>query len=213
MTAQAVLRWISLPHSARLYVAAVIAAGVGAFAAFFPWSIPRPLLFAALLAAGCGTSIWKVNLPIALTSGSTLSVSYAADLTALLLLGPQQAMVIAVAGVLTQCTVHVKTPYPLYRTAFSMSAEAITIVASGVVYAALGGLSGSIAVMTLARPLLGAIVTYFVFNTGLVAGAVALSTNRSVWRVWHDDFLWSGTRFIVAGTAGAIAAGVVHGGE
>src|SRR5262245_10860627 len=213
MTSRPVLRWISLPHVARPYVAAVIAIGVCAFVAFFPLSIPRPLLFITLLAASCATSIWKVNLPIALTSGSTLSVSYAADLTALLLLGPRQAMIIAVAGVLTQCLVRVKERYPLYRTAFSMGAEAITIAASGSVYAALGGTTGSIAVLTLARPLLGAIVTYFVFNTGLVAGAVALSTNRSVWRVWHDDFLWSGTRFIVAGTAGAIAAGVVHGGE
>src|SRR5262247_1367332 len=137
MTAQPVLRWISLPHPARLYVAGVIATGVCALVALFPLSIPHPLLFVVLLAAGCGTSIWKVNLPIALTSGSTLSVSYAADLTALLLLGPQQAMVIAVAGVLTQCTVRVKTPYPLYRTAFSMAAEAITMAASGIVYAAL----------------------------------------------------------------------------
>jgi signal transduction histidine kinase/CheY-like chemotaxis protein len=213
MTARPVLRWISLPHPARLYVAAVIAIGAGAFAAFFPRSIPQPLLFATLVAAGCATSIWKVNLPIALTSGSTLSMSYAADLTALILLGPHQAMVIAVAGVLTQCTVRVKEPYPLYRTVFSMSAEAITIVATGAVYAALGGSSGSIAVRTLARPLLGAIVTYFVFNTGLVAGAIALSTKRSVWRVWHGDFLWSGTSFIVAGTAGAIAAVVIDRGQ
>jgi signal transduction histidine kinase/ActR/RegA family two-component response regulator len=213
MTARPVLRWISLPHAARLYVAAVIGIGACAFVAFFPPSIPRPLLFITLLAASCATSIWKVNLPIALTSGSTLSVSYAADLTALLLLGPRQATIIAVAGVLTQCTVRVKERYPLYRTAFSMAAEAITIAASGSVYAALGGTTGSIAVLTLARPLLGAIVTYFVLNTGLVAGAIALSTNRSVWRVWHDDFLWSGTSFIVAGTAGAIAAVVIDRGE
>ena len=98
MTARPLLRWISLPHPARLYVASVTAVGTCAFAAFFPLSIPRPLLFLALLAAGCGTSIWKVNLPMALTNGSTLSVSYAADLTALLLLGPQQAMVIAVTA-------------------------------------------------------------------------------------------------------------------
>jgi hypothetical protein len=159
MTGRPVLRWISLPHPARLYVAAVIATGTCVSVAFFPLSIPRPLLFLALLAAGCGTSIWKVNLPIALTNGSTLSVSYAADLTALLLLGPQQALVIAVAGVLTQCTVSVKERYPLYRTVFSMAAEAITIAATGLVYLSLGGTIGSIVVATLAKPLLGAIVT------------------------------------------------------
>ena len=213
MTAQPVLRWISLPHPARLYVAAVIATGVCALVAFFPLSIPHPLLFATLLAAGCGTSIWKVNLPIALTSGSTLSVSYAADLTALLLLGPRQAMLVAVAGVLTQCTVNVKQQYPLYRTVFSMGAEAVTMAATGIVYTSLGGTWGSPVVSTLARPLLAAILTYFLFNTGLVAGAIAFSTNRRIWRVWHDDFLWSGTSFIVAGTAGAIAAVVIDRGQ
>jgi len=36
-----------------------------------------------------------------------------------------------------------------------------------------------------------------------------LSTGRSTWRVWYDDFLWSGASFMVAGTAGAIAAVVI----
>src|SRR6185295_7232160 len=176
MTPTPGLRWISLPHPARLYVASVIAVGACAFAAFFPLAYPHPVLFAALLVIGCLTSIWKVNLPIALTSGSTLSVSYAADLTALLLLGPKHAMLVAVAGVLAQCTLNIRQPYPPYRTAFSMAAEAITIVATGAAYAALGGWSGPLIVQSIAKPLVGAVATYFVFNTGLVAGAIAFST-------------------------------------
>src|SRR6266850_4125452 len=172
------LRWISLPHPARLYVATVMAVGTCAFLAFFPLAYPRPALFAALLLISCLTSIWKVNLPIALASGSTLSVSYAADLTALLLLGTQEAMVIAVVGVLAQCTLNIRHPYPVYRTVFSMAAEAITIVATGAVYGWLGGWSGPLVVSTIAKPLVGAIATYFIFNTGLVAAAIALSTGR-----------------------------------
>jgi signal transduction histidine kinase/ActR/RegA family two-component response regulator len=207
------LRWISLPHPARLYVATVMAVGTCLFLAFFPLAYPRPALFAALLLIGCLTSIWKVNLPISLASGSTLSVSYTADLTALLLLGPQHAMLVAVAGVWAQCTLNIRQPYPRYRTAFSMAAEAITIVATGAVYGWLGGGSGLLVVSAIAKPLVGAIATYFVFNTGLVAGAIALSTGQSPWRVWYDDFLWSGVSFIVAGTAGAIAAVVIDRGQ
>jgi signal transduction histidine kinase/CheY-like chemotaxis protein len=213
MTQRPALRWISLPHPARLYVASIIAAGTGVFAAVVPRAYPRPGLFAVLLVTGCLTSIWKVNLPIALSSGSTLSVSYAADLTALLLLGPQQAMVIAVVGVWAQCTLNIRHPYPVYRTVFSMAAEAITIVATGAVYGWLGGWSGPLVVSTIAKPLVGAIATYFIFNTGLVAAAIALSTGRSAWRVWHDDFLWSGVSFMVAGTAGAMAAVVIDSGQ
>jgi signal transduction histidine kinase/CheY-like chemotaxis protein len=207
------LTWRELPRAAQLYVAIVIAIGATTFVAFFPYAVPRPALFFVLLALGCVTSTWKVTLPIALSSGSTLSVSYAANLMALLLLGPRLAMVIAVAGVVAQCTVHVKQRYPLYRTVFSASAEAVTMGATALVYEALGGSIGAVVFLQLARPLVGAFVTYFCVNTGLVAGAIGLSTGRGVWRVWCDDFLWSGASFIVAASAGAWAAVVVERGE
>jgi two-component system cell cycle sensor histidine kinase/response regulator CckA len=50
-------------------------------------------------------------------------------------------------------------------------------------------------------------------NTGLVAGAIALSTHQSAWRVWHNTFLWSAPSFMVAGAAGATAALIVARGE
>jgi signal transduction histidine kinase/CheY-like chemotaxis protein len=207
------LSWRRLPRAAQLYVATVIVLGAATFGAFFPHAVPRPALFLALLALGCVTSTWKVTLPIPLSSGSTLSVSYAADLMALLLLGPRLAMIIAVAGVVAQCTVHVKQRYPMYRTVFSASAEAITMGATAVVYGALGGSVESVVFLELARPLVGAFVTYFCVNTGLVAGAIGLSTGRPVWRVWCDDFLWSGASFMVAASAGAWAAVVIERGD
>src|SRR5258706_3940087 len=101
MTTREGLSWRDLRPPAQAYVAFVIGLGTFAFVVAFPHAVPRPALFAALLALACVTSVWKVTLPIALSSGSTLSVSYAADLMSLLLLGPRQAMVIAVAGVVT----------------------------------------------------------------------------------------------------------------
>jgi signal transduction histidine kinase/CheY-like chemotaxis protein len=207
------LAWQALPRAAQLYVAAIIATGTVAFAAFLPVTNPRPALFAFLLIAACVTSAWKVTLPIALASGSTLSVSYAANLMALILLGPRAAVCVAVAGAWTQCTFNVQRSYPAYRTAFSVAAEAITMAATGLAYGWLGGPSGSFAVSALPKPLVGAIATYFVVNTGLVAGAIALSTGRSPWRVWHDDFFWSGSSFMVAGSAGALAAVIIERGE
>jgi signal transduction histidine kinase/CheY-like chemotaxis protein len=213
MPRQPGLAWLELPLVAQAYVIAVGCAGAYALFRSLPPTFNQPLLFAGLLIAACLTSLWKVNLPLPLTSGSTLSVSYAADLMALLLLGPQHAVVIAVAGVLTQCTIKVKAPYPVYRTLFSMAAEAITMMATGVVYTSLGGPLEPVHFGLLARPLVGAITAYFVVNTGLVAGAIAASSARSFWRVWRDDFLWSSASFMVAGTAGAVAAVVVARGE
>jgi signal transduction histidine kinase/ActR/RegA family two-component response regulator len=204
------LTWRAQPRRVQAYVAAVIAAGAAACAAYLPLSFPHPGLFGGLLAAACLTSIWKVNLPIPLASGSTLSVSYAADLMALLLLGPRHALVIAVAGAWAQCTFNVQRRYALYRTVFSMAAEAVTMAATAAAYAALGGTSGPDSMVIVARPVVGAIATYFLVNTWLVAGAIALSIGRPAWQVWRDDFLWSGTSFIVAGGAGAVAAVVVE---
>src|SRR6185295_13698210 len=112
------LAWSTLPLAARLYAAAVIIGGVLLMVRFFPTTIPEAPSFAALVALACLTSAWKVNLPLHTSSGSTLSVSCAADLMALMLLGPQQAMVVAVAGAWTQCTFNVRRPYPTYRTIF-----------------------------------------------------------------------------------------------
>jgi len=213
MPRQSGLAWTQLPLAAQAYVIAVGCAGLYALVRSLPQTFPEPLLFVGLLIAACLTSLWKVNLPIPLTSGSTLSVSCAADLTALLLLGPKHAVVIAVAGVLAQCTIKVKAPYPVYRTLFSMAAEAITMMATGFVYTSLSGPFAPVQFGLLARPLVAAISAYFLVNTGLVAGAVAASTGRSMWRVWRHDFLWSSASFMVSGTAGAVAAVVVARGE
>ena len=199
--------------SARVYVAAIVSAGAIAFALFVPHTLPRPWLFVALLLLSCVTSLWKINLPIALASGSTLSVSYAADLMSLLLLGTRPTMVVAVAGVLAQCTVNVKRPYPLHRTLFSMGAEVLTMLATGLAYQQLGGARGLADLAALPRPLAGAILTYFAVNTGLVAGAIALSTGRSAVEVWRREFLWSGASFFVAGGAGAIGAVLIDRGQ
>ena len=207
------LAWRKLPRVAQLYVAAVMIAGAVVLAALLPTTLPDPILFAAILILAGLTSVWKVNLPISLASGSTLSVSYAADIMALLLLGPRHAMIVAVLGAWMQCTVKVKRPYPLYRTMFSVAAEALTMGATGWAYALSGGVPAPLALGPAAKPVVVTIATYFVVNTGLVAGAIAASSARTWWRVWRDDFLWSGASFMVAGTAGAAAAVVIARGE
>ena len=207
------LGWRAQPSAARVYVGTVMAAGAVAFIALLPQTYPRPFAFVALMATACLTSAWKITLPISLTSGSTLSVTHAVNLMAFLLLGPQCAVTVAMVGAWAQCTFHVKQHYPLYRTVFSMTAEAFTMTASAVAYAALGGSPAPVAFVASAKPLVGAIAAYFVVNTGLVACAIALSTGRTLWTVWRDDFFWSAASFMVAGTAGAGAAILINRGE
>jgi len=207
------MSWLLLPQVARLYVATVVVGGAAALVAVFPRSYPHPVLFAALVAASCLTAAWKVNLLIPLGSGSTLSVSCAAKLMSLLLLGPSHAVIVAAAGAFTQCTYKIRQPYPWYRTIFSVAAEVLTMGATGAVYVWLGGTTGGFDLTALAKPLVGAITTYFLLNTSLIAGAIALSTGRGFVNVWRNDFLWSGVTFMVAGSVGALAAVVIDRGD
>ena len=213
MSASNPLAWRSLVPAAQLYVAAVIAAGAVLFVMMFPTTFPQPTLFALLLVVACVTSTFKVTLPITVAGESTLSVSYAADLLTLLLLGPGPALVVAVAGAWAQCTLRIKGRYPVYRTVFSVSAEAITMTATGFAYGWLGGAQAPVDLDAVLKPLVGAIATYFVCNTGLVATAIALSTRQKVWDVWRNDFLWSSASFMVAGGAGAAAAVIIARGQ
>ncbi len=207
------LAWSALSWPAQTYVCIVILGGMATLVVLLPARLPQPALLALLAAFACVTSVWKVNLPLTTTSGSTLSVSYAANLMALLLLGTEQSILVALAGVWTQCTYKVKVPYPLYRTIFSAAAEVLTMAATGMVYQQLGGQLVPVHADGLAKPLVAAIATYFVVNTALVAGAVALSTRRSFLDVWRENFLWSAASYMVAGSAGAMAAIVVDRGE
>src|SRR5215213_1278460 len=201
----------SLPLSARLYVGATIALGALLVVSLGPRStFSSPPLFALLLILSAVTSAFKVSLPLA-KSGSTMSVSYAVDFAALLLLGPNETMIVAVTSAWSQCTFRMKTKNPGYRTLFSMACLAITVQASGFAYEALGGVPGQLAhdVAGIARPLVAAATTYFVFNTSLIAMAVSLVTLQPFFGLWNQNFLWSAPSYFVGAGAAAIATWAV----
>src|SRR5205085_7559554 len=92
----------SLPLAARIYVSAIIATGATLLVAFFPTHfVGSPWLFCSLLLLSSVTSVFKVNLPLARRS-STMSVSYAVDFLSLLMLGPNETMLVAAASAFSQ---------------------------------------------------------------------------------------------------------------
>ena len=203
----------SLPLPARLYVGATILVGALLVVSLGPRSsFANPALFTVLLLTSAVTSAFKVSLPLA-KSGSTMSVSYAVDFASLLLLGPNETMLVAVTSAWSQCTFRMKTKNPVYRTMFSMACLAITVQASGFAYEALGGVPGTLAhtVVGVARPLVGAATMYFIFNTCLIAIAVSLATRQSFIAVWNQNFLWSAPSYFVGALTAAIATWAVMG--
>jgi diguanylate cyclase (GGDEF)-like protein/putative nucleotidyltransferase with HDIG domain len=136
-----------------------------------------------------------------------MSVSYAVDFASLLLLGPHETMLVAVTSAWSQCTFRMKTPNPFYRTCFSMACLAITVQAAGYGYEALGGVPGTLehTIPGLAKPLVAAATLYFLFNTCIIAVAIALSTRQPLVSVWNQNFLWSAPSYFVGAGAAAVA--------
>ncbi len=198
-----------LPLLAKIYVGTVVLAGAALLVVCLPFAtFADPVLFGVLLLLSSVCSVFKVSLPLS-RSGSTLSVSYAVDFAALLLLGPHETMLIAAASAWTQCTFKIRERNPLYRTLFSMACLIIAVQAAGWVYARLGGTVGELELLSLPRSLVGAATTYFLMNTTPIALAIALSTRQSVLRVWNENFLWSAPSYFVGAGAAAVAALVI----
>ncbi len=203
-----------LPIPARLFVAAVLAAGALTLIAFAPHAIANPVLFAFLLTCSSLASALKVNLPLA-SSGSTMSVSYAVDFAALLLLGADETMIVAAGSAWSQCTFRTQTRSAPYRTLFSMASLVLTVKAAGWAYSLLGGAPAPqvSALLAIPKPLVGAATVYFVFNTGFIATAIGLSTRQSIAQVWNENFLWSAPSYFVGAAIAAGGASIIdHGG-
>ncbi len=199
-----------LPLAARLYVGVVMLAGGALLALRLPqMQFQEPLLFFALLTVASISAALKVNLPLT-AGGSTMSVSYAVDFAALLVLGPDQAMLIAGGSALSQSYINNREHNPFFKTVFNVACLVVTVQGAGVAFRLLGGTPGTLSIPTLARPLVGASTIYFLLNTGLVATAIALSARQRATTVWHTNFLWSAPSYFVGAGTAALAASIVE---
>jgi len=202
-----------LPLHARAFVAATIVAGTVVFVLLAPQiRFDRPVLFLGLLLLSSISAAMKVSLPLT-SSGSTMSVSYAVDFASLLLLGPDETMIVAASSAFSQCYLNSKERNPLHRTLFSMSSLVLTVQVAGLAFSLAGGRPAEPSLAALARPLVAAATVYFVLNTGLVATAIGLATRQNVFTTWHNNFLWSAPSYFVgAGTAALASFAVARAG-
>ena len=198
-----------LPRPGRAYIAAVLAVGAALFAVGLPQiAFHHPALFVGLFALSSITAALKVPLPLT-SSGSTISVSYAVDFAALLLLGPHEAMLVGAGSAFSQCHFNTREGNPLHRTLFSMASLVITIQGAGLVYTWLGGVHAVMAPADLAKPVVGAATAYFLLNTGQIAAAIALSTRQSIAHTWNSNFLWTAPSYFFGAATAAMASWLV----
>jgi diguanylate cyclase (GGDEF)-like protein len=203
--------WRELSSIGRLYVGTTC--GIGACVVL--WSLPAfvgadALIIVALMALSLPASMVKVELH---RSVSTLTLCQVLDQLTLLVLGTRAAVLVAVAGAWGQCTFRSKQRNPMHQTAFSIACLAIAMQTAGTLFRLLGGQVGAWDPSTGILPYAAATTAFFVVNSGLVAGAIGLSSGQSPARLWFDTFTWSWPGYLLgAGVAAASSVAIVTGG-
>ena len=195
----------------RLYIGAVITAGLGLVLTFAPRELQNPGWAAGLLAATVFLSPFKLKLPLGVHGVSTMSMAYVVDFIALLVEGAGAAMLLGAIGVLIQCTVRTGRKQPIHRAAFSAAAVVIAVQVAGWGWRVLGGNLSELSLATTVLPLTACAIAYFAVNTGLVAGAIALTWDHGR-RALHSEFLRTAPAYLVAAAVAALVAlAMIHG--
>ena len=174
-----------MPLRARLYIALVIASGAGVLVAEMVHFNPaNALLLLGVFLATVLTSGWKVRLPSVF---ATLSVNFLFILIGIVLFSLPEAILLSVAGTIVQC---------LWRPRHRPQAIQIAFSACSIILAALGAhvvfhgplkhLLGEVDSLLIAV----AAIVYFLINTLLIAGVIALTESKQVHKIWSDTYLW-----------------------
>jgi diguanylate cyclase (GGDEF)-like protein/putative nucleotidyltransferase with HDIG domain len=199
-----------LPLRGRLYVAAVTLAGAVVLALGLRHLdlLNQPELFVALAALASITAALDLTLPFT-ASGSAMSVAYAVNFAALLLIGPQKAMIVAAASSLAACRFNKKETQSVRNTLFSIAAMVLTVQSAGLALAWVGAPGASLTMATLGKPLLATATVYSLVSTGLVSTALAMSSNTSIATTWKAGVINCAPGSFVGACTAAIASALV----
>jgi diguanylate cyclase (GGDEF)-like protein len=187
-----------------VYVASVVVSGAVSLAwAASAATFAQPWVFVGLLALGVTASAAKIRLPLG-RNKSSLSLAHAVNFWALFALGAAEATCIAAVSAWAQCTLRVKTVNPPHRTLFSIAALTATVALAGLPLLLLDT-QGQAALSVLVQSAAIVAPLYFVANSTLVAGAIAVTTGHRVMHVWQRDFMWSAPTYLAGAGLAALA--------
>jgi len=202
----------SLPLAARVYVLAVVAVGALLSAySVLTLRIVQPAPFVWLLLLAVVASIFKIAVPMPASSQPlNLSLAFAPNFAALLVLDGPAAMLVAVVAAWTQTTFNtLRTRNPWHRTVFNMAALAVTMTATELALRSVSGHGRPWGVRADAPALGAAVITYYLVNSGVVAGAIAAASQQSFFGLWRKHLLSGWLGHIFGAVAAALAVGTV----
>jgi diguanylate cyclase (GGDEF)-like protein/putative nucleotidyltransferase with HDIG domain len=118
---------------------------------------------------------------------ATLSVNFLFILLGIVQFSLPEAIVLGVAGTIVQCLWRPRSRPKAIRIAFSACSVGMAImVAHTVFHGPLNAILGELHPVLLGL----AACVYFVVNTVLVAGVIALTERKSIYRTWYTTYFW-----------------------
>src|SRR5580658_10157073 len=174
-----------MPIRARLYIALILAAGTfGLAAQLAHFQSSHPLQFWCYFLVTILTSGLKIRLP---TVFATLSVNFLSILMGIVLFSQPEAILLGVAGTIVQCLWRPRSRPKAIRIAFSTCSIAMAVMAAHTVFhGPLNKMLGELHPLLLGL----AACTYFVVNTVLIAGVIALTERKSIYKTWYQTYFW-----------------------
>jgi hypothetical protein len=204
-----------VPEPADTYVLFLALLASGALLAGWSQHVlrqPQGLLLFTLLAAAAGSQkLWVPGSP-----RSRVSIGYIFVMVGLLFLGVREAMVIAAASGLSGSLLNVPERPRLRESLFNVATLILASAVAGATLCAFTQTSGRLLIRAGVLPIFTAAATYFLTNSALVAGAVALVEIRpgtrgtGVWEVWRQGLPWT-VSSAVAGSSLAILMTIAYG--
>src|SRR5277367_3910032 len=182
---------------ARAYIFAIVLASVCLGVWAFPlWKTEQTFRFIVFLLIAFFASGLRVTLP-GISGG--ISVNFVFILIGTMDLTLLQVMCLGFAGTIGQFALGKKNWHPV-QLAFNVASVTLDVAASYQVFywQFLRSWNSSIPILLICSS-----ASMFLVNTLTVSGVIAVTERKSLWIVWHDNFLWTASHHLVGA---AIAA-------
>jgi hypothetical protein len=188
---------------ADAYIFAVVAVGAACLvAASLGVHVARldPLMFVLLL----GLAAAAQRNPVMLFRSSAISMSFAIKVAAYVLFGVGVALWVNV--VVAAVNAFTPKPKPVRKAAFNFGQLSISTTLAATTYGLVGGkvaptdITGTIVAVAISA------AVYFLVNSTLTAGVIALTSDAKFFAVWRQNFSWMPVNFLATAVNGAALA-------
>ncbi|HEX6062048.1 MAG TPA: hypothetical protein VF001_08250, partial [Candidatus Limnocylindria bacterium] len=159
-----------------------------------------PLMFVLLL----GLAAVAQRNPVMLFRSSAISMSFAIKVAAYVLFGVGVALWVNV--VVAAVNAFTPKPKPARKAAFNFGQLSISTTLAAITYGLVGGKVGPGDLVTTVFAVAVSAAVYFLVNSTLTAGVIALTSEANFFSVWRQNFSWMPVNFLATAVNGAALA-------